>query len=255
MIPKVIHYCWFGGKPLSRLNQKCVDSWKHFLPDYEIKEWNEDNFDVNIVPYTQEAYQAKRWAFVSDYARFWIIYNHGGIYFDTDVEIVKPIEDIIDAGDFMGCETAASEITPFFVNPGLGFACHKGNKSIGELLKLYSTLHFVQDGKLNLTSIVYYTSDYLLRSGAKKIDEIQLVNDILIYPKRYFNPWNDNEGKFKLVEETRTIHHFAGSWFTPKERLMQCVEKNFGQLGVRIIHNIYIYLKNIKSCLKIAYNK
>ena len=101
MIPKVIHYCWFGRNPLPPLAIKCIESWKKFLPDYEIKGWNEDNFDVNIIPYTQEAYQAKKYAFVSDYARFWILYKYGGIYFDTDVEVIRPLDDIIARGPFM----------------------------------------------------------------------------------------------------------------------------------------------------------
>ena len=104
MIPKIIHYCWFGGNPLPELAMKCIESWRTYFPDYEIKEWNEDNFDVNIIPYTKEAYENKKYAFVSDYARFWILYNHGGIYFDTDVEVIKKMDDIIEKGSFMGCE-------------------------------------------------------------------------------------------------------------------------------------------------------
>jgi mannosyltransferase OCH1-like enzyme len=107
MIPKVIHYCWFGRNPLPPFAVKCIESWKKFLPGYEIKEWNEDNFDVNIIPYTQEAYEARKYAFVSDYARFYILYHHGGIYFDTDVEVIKSIDDIIERGAFMGCENEA----------------------------------------------------------------------------------------------------------------------------------------------------
>ena len=112
MIPKVIHYCWFGRNPLPPFAVKCIESWKKFLPGYEIKEWNEDNFDVNIIPYTQEAYEARKYAFVSDYARFYILYHHGGIYFDTDVEVIKSIDDIIERGAFMGCENEAKPGAP-----------------------------------------------------------------------------------------------------------------------------------------------
>ena len=107
MIPKVIHYCWFGGNPLPASAKKCIASWRKYLPDYEIKEWNESNFDVNIIPYTAEAYKAKKYAFVSDYARFWILYKYGGLYFDTDVEVIKNMDDIIAKGAFMGCENEA----------------------------------------------------------------------------------------------------------------------------------------------------
>uniref|UniRef100_UPI004027572F glycosyltransferase n=1 Tax=Segatella hominis TaxID=2518605 RepID=UPI004027572F len=139
MIPKIIHYCWFGLGPLPELAQKCIASWKKYLPDYEIKEWNEDNFDVNIIPYTAEAYQAKKYAFVSDYARFWILYKYGGIYFDTDVEVIRPIDDIVERGNFMGFETGpklqlkedASEAS---VNPGLGMGVAPGLGLIKKML-------------------------------------------------------------------------------------------------------------------------
>ena len=125
MIPKVIHYCWFGRNPLPPFAVKCIESWKKFLPGYEIKEWNEDNFDVNIIPYTQEAYEARKYAFVSDYARFYILYHHGGIYFDTDVEVIKSIDDIIERGAFMGCENEAKPgATALAVAPGLGLGCN-----------------------------------------------------------------------------------------------------------------------------------
>ena len=98
MIPKIIHYCWFGHNPLPNSAIKCINSWKKFFPDYEIREWNEDNFDVESIPYTAEAYRIKKYAFVSDYARFWVLYHHGGLYFDTDVEVIKPMDDIIERG-------------------------------------------------------------------------------------------------------------------------------------------------------------
>ena len=108
-IPKVIHYCWFGRNPLPKMAVKCIASWRKFLPDYEIKEWNEDNFDVNIIPYTKDAYADGKYAFVSDFARFWILYRYGGVYFDTDVEVIKPMDDIIGRGPFMGLEIAGRD--------------------------------------------------------------------------------------------------------------------------------------------------
>ena len=102
MIPKIIHYCWFGHNPLPESAKKCIESWKKYLPGYEIKEWNESNFNVNAIPYTEEAYRLKKYAFVSDYARFWILYHYGGLYFDTDVEVIKRMDDIIERGAFMG---------------------------------------------------------------------------------------------------------------------------------------------------------
>lgn len=115
MIPKKIHYCWFGENPLSELVNRCIDSWKKFCPEYEIIQWNESNFDVNSCDYVKEAYEAKKWAFVSDYAGFKILYEHGELYFDTDVELIKPFDDLTYEGSFMGIEE-----TSIAVNPGLG---------------------------------------------------------------------------------------------------------------------------------------
>ena len=151
MIPKVIHYCWFGRNPLPPLAKECIASWKKFLPDYEIKEWNEDNFDVNIIPYTAEAYKQKKYAFVSDYARFWILYQHGGLYFDTDVEIIRPLDDIIAKGPFMGFELDPDgENSPLKYAPrfaysvalGLGFGVERGNRVMERLLNYYQDLSF-----------------------------------------------------------------------------------------------------------------
>lgn len=243
MLPKVIHYCWFGRAPLPRLAFKCIESWKKYFPDYEIKEWNEDNFDVNMIPYTQEAYVQKRYAFVSDYARFWILYNYGGIYFDTDVEVIKPMDDIIVHGAFMGCETIVKKEIPIYVNPGLGLGCEAGHPIYHDLLQLYSTLHFIDsDGKQNLKTIVQYTSEYLVGLGLEKIDKIQNVGNIYIYPKEYFNPYDYDLNKIIITNNTRTIHYFAGTWKTKRERFMAFVENYFGSKAVLFIHKIKVLL-------------
>ena len=137
MIPKKIHYCWFGGNPLPESAKKYIETWKKYCPDYEIIEWNEENFDVTQNQYCKEAYEAKKWAFVSDYARFWILYRYGGIYFDTDVEVIRPIDDMVAKGPFMGCErdgdknlAAAIAAAPgpgHGVNPRLGQYKKKGD--------------------------------------------------------------------------------------------------------------------------------
>ncbi len=129
-IPKIIHYCWFGGNPLPQMAQRCIDSWKKYLPDYEIKQWDETNFDVNIIPYTRQAYEAKKYAFVSDYARFLILYQYGGLYFDTDVEVIKPLDDIVAKGPFMGCQdkyTPRGDVYSLHVAPGLGLGVYAGH--------------------------------------------------------------------------------------------------------------------------------
>ena len=190
MIPKVIHYCWFGGNPLPKSAQKCIASWRKYLPDYEIKEWNESNFDVNIIPYTAEAYKAKKYAFVSDYARFWILYKYGGLYFDTDVEVIKNMDDIIAKGPFMGCENEAKAgATPaqLGVNPGLGLGVNPGLGLYEEILEDYKTSHFITaNGELDLKTIVDRTTEVLCKYGLQNTSKIQEVAGVLIYPKEYF---------------------------------------------------------------------
>ena len=223
MIPKVIHYCWFGRNPLPPLAVKCIESWKRFLPDYEIKEWNEDNFNVNIIPYTKEAYEAKKYAFVSDYARFWILYHYGGLYFDTDVEVIKPMDAIIEKGPFMGCENegdnkrvTALAVAPNLglgVNPGLGLGVDSGLGLYGELSQLYSTLHFInENGCFNLKTVVSYTTELLCFYGLKNSSEIQNVAGVWIYPKDFFCPKDYVSGKIELTVNSVAIHHYGESW-------------------------------------------
>lgn len=243
MIPKTIHYCWFGKKPLPPIALKCINSWRKYLPDYEIKEWNEDNFDVNIIPYTKEAYNAKKYAFVSDYARFWILYNYGGLYFDTDVEIIRSMDGIISRGAFMGCEKYANNKNStdinIGVNPGLGLATEAKHNLYKEILDLYSTLHFIKkDGSLNLNTVVSYTTDLLCNYGLKNINEIQECAGILIYPKEYFCPIDYTTNKCIITPNTYTIHHFASSWHGKKEKLYKLVSKYFGAKFARYCSNI-----------------
>ncbi len=221
MIPKVIHYCWFGRNPLPELAIKCIESWKKFLPDYEIKEWNEDNFDVNIIPYTAEAYKAKKYAFVSDYARFWILYHYGGLYFDTDVEIIKPMDDIIARGPFMGCEGSACDnvATAIAVAPGLGLGVNPGLGLYKELLDEYSTFCFYNtDGTLNLKTVVQYTTELLISHGLRNTNDIQECAEIVVYPKEYFCPKSMLSGKIRKTKNTVCIHHFAASWIDDVEK-------------------------------------
>ena len=215
MIPKIIHYCWFGRNPLPPLAIKCIESWKKYLPDYEITEWNEDNFDINIIPYTKEAYEAKKYAFVSDYVRFWILYKYGGLYFDTDVEVIKPMDDIIARGPFMGCENEVKEggATALAVAPGLGLGVNPGLSLYKEMLDLYGSLHFMMpDGSLNLTTVVKYTTEVLCKYGLKNINAIQFCADIWIYPKEYFCPINYRTNQRFDTDNTHSIHHYAASW-------------------------------------------
>ena len=229
VIPKRIHYCWFGGKPLNQLGEKCLASWKKYFPDYEIVEWNESNFDVNCCQYVKEAYEAKKWAFVSDYARFKILYDQGGVYFDTDVEVIKSFDDILEKGNFMGCENKVSA-----VNPGLGLAVAPGLGLIKEILEDYEKDSFLNsDGSLDLTTIVTRTTNILKRHGLQNINEIQTVAEIDIYPVDYFCPIDMSSGKLVITKNTHSIHRYAGSWETNgnkfRGKVYRLISRTFGE--------------------------
>lgn len=235
MIPKVIHYCWFGHNDLPPLAKKCIASWRKFLPDYEIKEWNESNFDVNTIPYTAQAYKHKKYAFVSDYARFKILYEHGGIYFDTDVEVIKPMDDILGKGGFFGLENESY----FACNPGLGFACEAKFHALKEMLNIYANIQFETTfGKLNKKTIVEYFSDFLLKKGLQPTPNIIEFEGAFIYPPDYFCPKPSEFEKIHITENTRTIHHYAASWIGPKQRFANFMIRIFGKKLVMKLYNL-----------------
>lgn len=232
MIPKKIHYCWFGRNPLPTSAQKCIASWQRFFPDYEIIEWNEDNYDVNKVQYTREAYAAKKYAFVSDYARFDILHQYGGLYFDTDVEVIKSFDDVLLRGAFMGCETDSNKKQMILVNPGLGLAAPSGMSFYKEVLDYYKTQCFLNaNGSLNTMTVVTRTTELLKQKGLREISGIQTVEGITIYPKDYFNPRNNNTGVLEKSDNTHSVHWYAQSWDTPMERLRNRI--------TRPIHRIF----------------
>lgn len=241
-IPHIIHYCWFGHNPLPPLAQKCIASWRKFLPDYEIKEWNEENFDVNAIPYTSEAYAAKKYAFVSDYARFKILYEQGGLYFDTDVEVIRPLDDIIARGPFMGCERDASGATAPAVAPGLGLGVNPGLGLYKEILDFYATQHFQKNAKGSYDTVVDYTTQILCRHGLKDIPGIQHVADVWIYPKEYFCPICIDTGKMTISNNTVCIHHYSGSWLKPSQQIYRKIRTLLGDKVARAIS------KTIKTC-------
>lgn len=231
-IPKVIHYCWFGGNPLPPLAEKCIASWRKFLPDYEIKRWDESNFDVNIIPYTSQAYEAKKYAFVSDYARFWILYKYGGLYFDTDVEVIRPMDDIIAAGPFMGCENPYQPgATPneLGVAPGLGLGVNPGLGLYYEILGEYENRIFMKDGKKNDGNVVTFTTECLCRHGLQNKPNVQVIDGVLIYPQDYFCPIDLVTNKISITSNTVSIHHYAGSWCSKKELLYIRLQQLLGR--------------------------
>lgn len=244
MIPKKIHYCWFGRNPLPESALKCIASWRKYFPDYEIIEWNEDNFDVNSIPYTAEAYAAKKYAFVSDYARFKILYDHGGLYFDTDVEVIKSFDDILSRGPFMGIEVEPTGSTPIAVAPGLGIGSYPDDPIYDEIISFYSTHNFhTDDGSINPYAVVRITTDALIRHGLKELSGTQQVANISIYPSDYFNPFDDATGRLKKTANTHSIHWFSKTWMDVnpfRQAISRFIHRIFGtkltQLARRLTH-------------------
>lgn len=218
LIPKKVHYCWFGGKRLNKLGIKCLKSWKKYFPDYEIIEWNESNFDLNCCEYVKQAAKEKKWAFVSDYVRFKVLYEQGGIYFDTDVEVVKSFDDILSHGAYMGCENYTLE--NMCVNTGLGVAGAPGIEFFKEVLDSYETSSFYNDdGTLNLYTVVQRVTDLLKKYGLRDSLDVQEVSGITIYPAEYFSPKDMRDGVLKVTDNTHSIHHYSASWFSIRKKI------------------------------------
>ena len=238
MIPKIIHYCWFGGRPLDKLGLNCLKSWKKYFPDYEIREWNEGNFDFTGCRYAEEAYKAKKWAFVSDYVRFKILYEYGGVYFDTDVEVIKSFDDILSKGNYMGCERSGCSVAP-----GLGIAVNPGLGIIKEIIEDYEQSSFVKaDGTYDLTTIVERTTRILKKHGLDNTDKIQTIAELKIYPPEYFCPINMETGKLTITPNTYSIHRFAGSWEKKSNKfrgnVYRLINRFLGKRAARLLRRI-----------------
>lgn len=243
MIPKIIHYCWFGGGTYPKYVQKCIHSWTVFFPDYEIKEWNETNFDVNMMPYTRDAYAAKKYAFVSDVARFWILFHHGGLYFDVDVQIVSKFDDIISNGPFMGIEVPSVNNSLPMINPGLGFGAEAHNVVIDSIFQHYKGLKFVlEQGIQTQATVVTHTTEVLSQKyNLRPTNEIQYLSAVTIYPVEYFNPFDDLTGQLHLTKNTHSIHWFAKSW-TDKPMWYYRVTRVLHRIfGVKLLNTLKIF--------------
>lgn len=244
MIPKKIHYCWFGGKPLDDRAIKCVESWRRFFPDYEIIQWNESNFDITRVNFMEQAYSAKKWAFVSDVARLLIVYENGGIYFDTDVEVIKSYDDLINESTkaFMGIEMDGS------VSSGLGFGAVKFHPFLKKHIDLYEQLDFLEY-KENISDIAcpILTTRLLEPAGFVKENRKQIVEDIEIYPSIYFAPMDYKTGKIKITERTHSIHWYNASWQDKdKKKEQDQLRKLSAILGTKLAETLY----GVMSCMK-----
>lgn len=234
MIPKTIHYCWFGGKPLPKLARKCKASWEKFFPDYEIKEWNENNFDVNLFPYAKYCYEHRQWAYLSDFVRLWVVEREGGLYFDTDVEVIKrPSELLESCRAYFGWETSE------YINTGLGFAAEPHHPSVQVMLRMYDGL--VVDGKYMfdmMQGCPQLNTKALIPFGLKCDGSRQDVCNALILPIEYMCPFKDATGELDQTDNTFSIHWFSksphGEIAVWRNKLARPIRRWFGTKSLRI---------------------
>lgn len=243
MIPKTIHYCWFGKNPLPESAVRCINSWKKYCPDYEIIEHNEDNYDVNAHPYSKEAYEAGKWAFVSDIARLDILYHNGGIYLDTDVELLKPLDDILDCDGFMGFEDKKQ------VASGLGMAAKPYSQIIELLLSGYEKSHFLkEDGSYDLTPCPIRNTKQLVDIGLKPDGSYQEIQNFKFFPRDVLAPKEYTSGRMKyFTKNTRAIHHYDASWQTKVFHKQKKINYILGSRIGRMVINIMTTLGLMKE--------
>ncbi len=210
LIPKKIHYCWFGLGPLPESAKKCITTWRQYCPDYEIVEWNESNFDVGCCEYVREAYEAKKWAFVSDVARLYALVNYGGIYLDTDVELIKPLDDFLSYEAFSAFETKDRIAAAVM-------ACVKGHPLFTEFLDEYLDSRFVnKDGSYDITPNVCRITNTCMKYGLTLDNSLQTINGFTLFPSDYFYPEDFVTRAINVTDNTHGIHHYVGSWL-PEE--------------------------------------
>lgn len=227
-IPKIINYCWFGKNKKNKLIIKCIKSWKKYCPDYEIVEWNEENFDINCNKYVKEAYENKKWAFVSDYARLYAVYIRGGFYLDTDVELLKTLDGLRKYEHVFAFENDEN------INTGIGFGAIKGSKIIKKLLDSYSNITFIKDnGKMDLTPCTHrntQTFNELYENIADYKNEI--IDNSIFLDKEYFCPFNATTGTLKKTNNTYGIHWYNASWRSKKinirEKILRPIKRIVG---------------------------
>ena len=238
-IPKKIHYCWFGGNPLPDDAKKYIDSWKKYCPDYEIIEWNESNFDLNSNTYIKEAYEAKKWAFITDYVGLYVMYNFGGVYMDTDVELLSNIDNFLKHDAFSGFESVN------WIPTGI-MACRKDFPLFKEFLDYYNDRHFTnEDGSYDLTTNVLSITDICKKHGLELNNNYQVIEGFALYPNDVFCPKSHDTGIINITKNTVAIHHFAGSWLNSKIQSRRELKHNliskYGEFwGGKILYTLFM---------------
>lgn len=249
MIPKIIHYCWFGRNPLPEIARQYIESWRKYCPEFEIKEWNEDNFDLDQYPYAREAYDNCKFAFVTDVVRLYALYNEGGIYMDTDVEVIAPLDPFLNHHVFSGFEDASH------VSTGI-IGSEKGSEWALENLEYYNGRHFVKpDGSLDLkTNVITITNNMMAKGLVLNNTYQNIPGYFTIYPNDYFCPKDYYTEKIKRTKNTHAIHHFSRSWCDKESQWKRFVRRHpkFNQfrlipnkIGYVVLGDFYIKLRKI----------
>ena len=231
-IPKVIHYCWFGPNPLPEIFEKCYESWKKYCPDFEIKFWNEENFDVNANEYLSKTYKLNKFSKISNYARLKIIYENGGVYLDIDVELIKSIDELLNHDMYLGFE---DEIR---VNTGLGFGAVQGHELIKKMMENYENETKKINKDYRYETCPVFDSKKLVDLGFELVNKYQIYNKIIFLPTTYLNPKGFRSNETNFTENTISIHHFSNTWFDRRQRINQNIisffDKTIGNIfGVR----------------------
>ena len=242
MIPRKIHYCWFGRGQKPELAERCIQSWHEFCSDYEFCEWNEENFDIESAPlYVRQAYAAKKWAFVTDYVRLYVLYHYGGIYMDTDVEVLKPLDPFLSYEAISGFES--NETVP----TGL-MGCRKGQHLFREFLNEYDEAVFLKEnGEYDLTTNVVRITNACKKHGLVLNNTKQTIEGFTLFPSEFFCPKDYRTGDLHMTEHTYAIHYFAGSWIPEEQRkafiTLQKYERFFGEKDGELIYQAVKALK------------
>ena len=234
MIPKVIHYCWFGGNPLPEEAKKCIKSWKKYCPEYKIIEWNESNYDYKKNEYTKTMYEQKKWAHLSDYVRLDVVYNNGGIYLDTDVEVLKPLDPLLSNKAFMGVETGN------LINTGLGFGAVKKHPTIRLNMDLYNCIDLKEVlENIEIINCPYITTNLFKNNGWIYDNKVLNILDTTIYPIEYFCPMNYKTGDVNITKNTFSIHKYNRSWGNKLDNQLFKMKQLYSQ------HRLLILLKPV----------
>lgn len=243
-IPKIIHCCWFGGSPLPDYALKCMESWKRFCPDYEIKLWNEDSFDFSSCRYAAEAYENRKYAFVTDYVRLVVLYEYGGIYLDTDVELLKPLDPLLSKAGYAGFENGSPGPygRGFLIASGLGIGSEAKNELIYSMLSDYDGVSFFdENGHFDITPCSVRNTKTLIRHGLVPNGSYQEINGFCFYPASYFAPLDYVTRKTRITDTTYSIHHYAASWHGKQSALHQ-FKQRFKCTGIGRLFLRYKYV-------------